>query len=107
MTGGSLSDLFGQADEQREVTHPFDFVFGKRINRYIQAEDMGTIGIHFDKFKEIKWENGLSTFTCDLLEYMCGFSMRQHLIEKNSLKEDEKRKDELDKHIKNEKQKAQ
>ena len=89
LSTGSLSDLYGAGEEIKEYIHPYDNIFGKKINRYIQGEENSTIGISFAQFKEIKWQFALPNFTCDVLETICGFSMRQHLIEKESKREGE------------------
>ncbi len=71
-----MASLFEEKEEEEIPPHPYDAVFGERINSLIQQDAEGsTIGLNFTQFKEIKWPNVFPYFICDLLETISGFSM--------------------------------
>lgn len=79
-TAVSMASLFEEEEEEAKVVHPYDNVFGEKVNKFIQSSTgTGTIGLNFSQFKEIPWPNVFPFFVCDLIETISGFSMKQEI----------------------------
>ena len=75
-----MASLFEEVVEEEKAPHPFDAVFGEKVNTSIQENTGGqTIGLTFAQFKEIQWPQVFPYFICDLLETISGFSMFNEL----------------------------
>mmetsp|Transcript_36428 Transcript_36428/g.47797 ORF Transcript_36428/g.47797 Transcript_36428/m.47797 type:complete len:116 (+) Transcript_36428:600-947(+) len=85
----SMASLFEEKVEEEKPPHPFDSVFGPKINTQIQAQAGSTIGLTYSQFKEISWPNVFPNFICDLVEILTGFSMTQELQDRAGRKFDE------------------
>jgi len=54
----SMADLYEEKVVEEKKPHPFDAIFGNRLNTLIQTNSAGTsIGLTFAEFKEISWPN--------------------------------------------------
>ena len=73
----SMASLFEEKVEEEKPPHPFDAMFGPRVNQVIQANQEKTlIGLTLREFKEVAWPNVFPNFICDLIEVLTGFSMQ-------------------------------
>ena len=51
-----MASLYEEVEVEEKAPHPFDAVFGEKINSNIQDNTGGqTIGLTFAEFKEIQW----------------------------------------------------
>ena len=82
-----MASLFEEEEEPEKVVHPFDNVFGEKVNSYIQGQSgTSTIGLTLPQFKAIPWPYVFPHFICDLIECLSGFSMKQDHQDKISKK---------------------
>ena len=71
-----MASLFEEEEEPEKVIHPFDNIFGEKVNTYMQTNSASQIGLTLPNFKSIEWPLKFPYFICDLIECISGFSMR-------------------------------
>ena len=102
-----MASLYEEVEVEEKAPHPFDAVFGEKINSNIQENTGGqTIGLTFAEFKDIQWPQVFPYFICDLIEAITGFSMNTELQYKSSKKFDEDRNARIKSKIRMEKEKT-
>ena len=103
----SMATLFEEKVVEEKPPHPFDAVFGEKVNTQIQTSvGAETIGLNYQQFREIQWPNVLPNFICDLIELLSGFNMRQELVDRAGRKNDEDKQLIIQNKIKQEKEKS-
>ena len=85
-----MATLFEEKVEVEKPPHPFDAVFGPKVNSSLQANTGGaTIGLTYAQFKEIPWPNVFPNFICELVDLLSGFNMPQELQDRAGRKQDD------------------
>lgn len=85
--GGSDKDY---SQEKKAKKHPYDTVFGKRVNNKIREVDHAIAKISVKEFEDIQWPSLFPSIICDIIEYLTELSIPTMVKFRDSKLQEEK-----------------
>jgi len=83
MSQRSLGSNFGgggeDSEEEVKKQHPYDSIFGKKVNTRILEKDVAVAKLSLAEFQEIVWPNKFPSIIIDIIEYLTLLSITNTL----------------------------
>lgn len=70
MHGSSVGEDENDETKEKRKLHPYDNIFGKKVNNLILKNDHAIAKLSLYEFEEIKWPNEFPSIICDIIEYL-------------------------------------
>lgn len=91
--------------KERRKAHPYDTVFGKRVNSSILKNDHAIAKISLYEFEDIKWPNEFPSIICDIIEYLTELSIVNMVTVRNTKHQDDRWKKKFTEEVRLEREK--